>query len=119
MPQIPLNIINREIESLGELVTITVKSSKTYSDWGDESNTETDTLNVKAVFNVYGKPSIFQPEGDFQEGDVAFFFKSDQTGLDIGTNITRSNGEVYEISDTRDPGLQGSAYVNEIRVEKI
>ena len=119
MVTVDLDIVNNEIDTYGELVTITVKSDKTYSDWGDESATETETEDVKAVFNVYGQPSVFQPEADFQEGDVAFFFKSGQSGLVVGTKITRTNAEVYEISDTRAHGIQGNIYVNEMRVKKI
>lgn len=119
MGLIDLNLINRQIDLLGELVTITAKSSKTYSDWGDGSATETDTENVKAVFNVYGKTNVFQDEGIFQNGDITFFFISDQTDLVQGTKITRANGDTYEIDDTRDHGIQGTVHVNEVLVKKI
>ena len=112
-------IIDSQIEIFGELVTLTVKSNKTYSDWGDESITETDLPNVKAVYNVYGQPSMQYPEGKFQSGEISFFFKSDQTGIVRGTKITRSNGSVYSISDTMDFGIQGNIYVQEVKVKKI
>lgn len=119
MPQIPTNLINKEIELLGELVTITVKSNKTYSDWGDESATETETEDVKAIFNVYGKMSVYEPSGDFQEGDMTFFFKSDQSGIVNGTKITRTDSEEYQIEDARTHGVQGNYYVIEALVKKI
>lgn len=112
-------IVDSQIEIFGELVTITVKSSKTYSDWGDESSTETDTTDVKAVYNVYGKPSNSYEEGKFQEGDITFFFKSDQTGIVRGTKVTRANGHVYSIGDVSDHGTQGSTYLQEAKVSKI
>lgn len=119
MPQVPLNIVNKNIDLLGELVTITVKSSETYSDWGDESATETDTADIKAIYNVYGKLSVFENEGNFQEGDITFFFKSDQSGIVNGTKITRVNGDTYEIEDPRDHGVQGNSYFTEALVKKI
>lgn len=119
MALINLNIINKEIDLLGELVTITVKSSKTYSEWGDESSTETDTTSIKAIYNVYGRQSVFESEGNFQEGDITFFFKSDQTGIVDGTTVTRANGDTYQIDDPRAHGIQGNSYVNEALVKQI
>lgn len=119
MSAIPLNIVNSQIDNLGEEVTITVKSGATYSDWGDETATETDTTGVKAVYNVYGKGSAFFAEGDFQEGDITFFFKSDQASIVNGTVVTRSGGDTYQIDDVRDHGVQGNIYVKEALVKKI
>jgi len=119
MPQIPTNIISQEIDLLGELVTITVKSAQTYSDWGDESATETTTANIKAIYNVYGRRSVYQPEGDFQEGDLTFFFKPDQTGIVNGTKITRSNSETFIIEDIRSHGVEGNIHVKEAVVKKV
>ena len=119
MAQIPLNIINKEIDLLGELVTITVKSSKTYSDWGDESATETSTSSIKAIYNVYSNANTFQKEGNFQGSEITFFFKSDQSGIENGTNVTRANGEIYSIVDTREHGVEGNIHVIEAVVEKI
>jgi len=116
---INLDIINREIEKLAELVTITVSSNKTYSEWGDETATETETENVKAVYNVYSRNSSFESEGDFQNGDLTFFFKSDQSGIVNGTKITRANGEVFEISDVRSHGAYGNTYVKEALAKKV
>ena len=112
-------IVDSQIETFGELVTLIVKSSRTYSDWGDESSTETESTNIKAVYNVYGKPSDSNEEGKFQEREITFFFKSDQTGIVRGTKVTRSNGDVYSISDVRDHGTQGNTFVHEVQVKKI
>lgn len=111
--------MNKNIEVLGESVTITVKSDKTYSDWGDESAVETETTGVKAVYNVYGREQIYNDEGNFQNGDLTFFFKSGQAGIVNGTKVTRSNGEVFSISDVRSHGVQGNIYVKEALVKKI
>ncbi len=119
MPQIPTNIVNSQIELLGELVTITVKSSKTYSDWGDETATETDTENVKAVYNVYGRSGNSEIEGKFQSGELTFFFKSDQSNIVNGTKVTRTNGEVFSIRDVKSHGVEGNIQVKEALVEKI
>lgn len=119
MGLIDTNLIDNQIDLMGELVTLTVKSSKTYSDWGDESATETNTTNVKAVFNVYGKTNVFQDEGIFQNGDITFFFKSDQANLVQGTKITRANGDTYETDDPSDHGIQGITHVTEVLVKKI
>ena len=119
MPQIPLNIINKEIDLLGELVTLTVKSSETYSDWGDESATETETTGVKALYNVYSGRGDSEMEGKFQAGNLTFFFKSDQSSVQNGTKVTRTNGEEYSIRDTRAHGVEGNIQVIEALVEKI
>ena len=119
MVQVPLNLINKEIDLLGELVTITIKSNKTYSKWGDESSTNTDTADIKAIYNVYGRPSIPGKEGNFQEGELTFFFKSDQTGIENGTKITRANLEVFEIRDVRSHGVEGNILVQEALVDKV
>lgn len=119
MAQIPTNIVNKEIDLLGELVTITVESDRTYSDWGDETATETATTKIKAIYNVYGRPSIGVSEGSFQEGDLTFFFRSDQSGITNGTNITRSNGEIFSVRDTRAHGVEGNILFYEALVEKV
>jgi hypothetical protein len=119
MPQVPLNIVNNEIDILGELVTITVKSGKTYSDWGDEASTETDTIKVKAIYNVYNRKSTSYDEGSFQSAELTFFFKSNQSGIVNGTKVTRSNGEVFSIDDTRSHGVEGNIHFIEALVEKV
>jgi len=117
--QIPTNIVDKEIELLGELVTLTAKSGQTYSNWGDETATETATTDVKAIYNVYGRPSVGNTEGSFQEGELTFFFKSDQTGIANGTKVTRSNSEVFSIMDVRAHGVEGNTLFYEALVEKI
>jgi len=119
MPQVPLNLINQQVELLGELVTITVKSARTYSDWGDETATETDTTDVKAIYNVYSRESASNAEGKFQGGELTFFFKSDQEGIVNGTKITRENDETFSIDDVRAHGIQGGIYVKEAVVQKV
>lgn len=119
MAKIPLNLINKNIDMLGELVTLTVKSDRTYSDWGDETATQTATESIKAVFNVYGNESKYNTEGNFQDGDVTFFFKSGQSGITNGTVVTRSNGDRYEIYDSLAHGAYGSIYVNEAKVKRV
>lgn len=119
MVQVPLNIINKEIDTIGELVSITVKSERTYSDWGDETATETATTSIKAIYNVYSNSNVFQKEGNFQGSEITFFFKSNQSGIENGTNVTRANGEVYSIVDTRQHGVEGNIHVIEAVVEKI
>ena len=119
MVQIPLNIINKEIDLLGELVTITAKSGRTYSDWGDETATETDTTKVKALYNVYSERGDTETEGKFQSAKITFFFKSPQSGIVNGNKITRANGEEFSIRDARDHGVQGNTYVIEALVENI
>lgn len=112
-------MVNKEIDLLGELVTITVKSGQTYSDWGDETATETDTTDVKAIYNVYGRSSVGETEGKFQEGELTFFFKSDQASIINGTKVTRSNGEVFSIKDVRNHGVEGNILVKEALVSKV
>ena len=119
MGQIGTNIANNEIDIFGELVTITVKSARTYSDWGDETATETDTTEVKAIYNVYSNTNDSRTEGSFRSTNMSFFFRSDQSGLAIGTKVTRVNGEEYSISDIREHGIEGNIHVIEASVEKV
>jgi len=119
MAQIPTDIFDKEIEILGELVTITVKSAESYSDWGDERATETNTTGIKAIYNVYGRPTIGDTEGKFEEGELTFFFKSDQASIVYGTKVTRSNGEVFSIRDVRAHGAEGNILVQEALVKKV
>jgi hypothetical protein len=119
MVLIPTTIVSNEIEIFGELVTLTTKSAKTYSDWGDGKATETEIEDVKAVYNVYENSYSQEMEGKMKIGQITFFFKPDQTGIEYGTSVTRTNGEVYEIKDVRDHGIQGSSYVKEAIVEKV
>ena len=112
------SIVNDQVDLFGELVTITVKSDQTYSNYGDETSVETSISGIKAVYNVYAKPSVSDTEGKFQEGNISFFFKSDQSGLVNGTLITRANGDVYKVKDPRDHSLAGVNMVNEVLVKK-
>ena len=119
MGQIPLDIVNQQIDLFGELVTITVKSDRTYSDWGDETATETNIEDVKAVYNVYNKGGNSNDEGKFQNAELTFFFNSSQTGLINSNKITRANGEVFAIKEARSHGLEGNTHVQEVLVEKV
>ena len=113
------SLINPYIDEYGEVVTLIRKSDKTYSDWGDESNTETRFGNIKAVFNVYGTDALFTTEGRFNNGDLTFFFKSTQDYRDISSKVERANGDTYEIKDVRAHGMQGGVQVREALVNKV
>jgi len=113
-----LKLVDKYIDRYGETVTIKVKSDKTYSDFGDIMETSSDVTGY-AIYNVYSQSNEFNPESEFKDGDKTFFFKSTQTGLANGNKIVRSDSSTYEIEDVLDPGLYGSAYVYEVKVNRI
>ena len=118
MVAVELDIINDEIECFGETISIIKVSANSLSDWGDDSQT-TSSITAKAVYNVYGRGAVYQTEGEFQEGAVTFFVKSGVTSITVQSKIVRSNGDRYLVRDTRDHGIEGNTYVQELSVQKV
>lgn len=101
--------IAKAIDREGELVAIEDYSSKVYSKWGDlQSQTTSNLTAIKTIFNQYGKSANYQTEGVFQEGDVSFFFKSDQTGVENHNVIVRANSERWKIVQVATHYARGS-----------
>lgn len=117
MPSSYARRIERVINNKGELVDVIIKEQPTYSDYGDlVSSTDKEIRGVKAVFNQYGLSSEYVTEGQFQSGDVSFFFKAGQTGLFNGNLIRRKNGELWKITSTYKNAVGGVESHTECRV---
>jgi len=111
-------IADRYIDQYGETVSIKIKSSTTYSDWGDKMELSS-TVTSKAMYNVYTEANLSNPEGYFKAGDKTFFFKQSETNVANGNIVIRTDGSTYEIEDVLDPGVYGNAYVYEAKVKRI
>ena len=109
--------ISKLIDSKGELVSLEKYSAQDYSDYGDlVTQSTSEYTNIKAIFNQYGLSSQYQTEGNFQNGDVSFFFKAGQSGLSNGNIIVRANGERWKISQTYKNYVGGLETHTECRV---
>ena len=115
---IPLDKVDKYIDRYGETVTIRIRADKTYSKYGDQTDTSS-TITAKAVYNVYSEMGEYQKEGIFKIGDKTFFFKHDQTNMTTGNEIARADGSIYEMEDIIDPGLYGNTYVYEVKVNRV
>lgn len=110
--------IGQAIDRIGELVSIEDYSSKTYSEYGDlVTQSTSDLTSIKAVFNQYGKSSTYFSEGLFQDGDVTFFFKADQAGVENENVVIRANGERWKITQIAPHYAKGSQTHQEAKVK--
>lgn len=108
--------INRAIDLYGEFVDIESYSDQTYSEYGDLiSQTTSDYVSIPAIYNTYGKSAPFETEGVFLEGDVSFFFKGNQSGIEESNTIIRENGERWKISKVTKHSLKGTPMVIEAK----
>ncbi|MFW6122510.1 MAG: hypothetical protein ACOC80_16645 [Petrotogales bacterium] len=112
-------MITKEIEYYGEDVTHRSVTSESHSDWGDVSETTTDTT-ITAVVNVMDSSMDYVREGEFKAGDKTFFISPD---IDIsrGDRI-KHDGKWYEVDEIIDytaNDIGGSQKAKEVRTEKI
>lgn len=116
MVQINATLINKQIDKYGEEVEIE-DFSRSYSPHGDVIQTTSEETSIMAIFNTYGRSSVFQNEGIFNEGDVSFFFKGSQDNVDEQNVIVRENGERWKITKVSKHYLQGVCVVQEANVK--
>ena len=109
-------VIDTAIDRLGEDVVLSEKS-KSYSTWGDESYTTSNSTIVVVHNDIIGDEG-FNREGRYKPGDKVFFAKSAVTGADVGNSII-FNGQEFEIKDTVRHHIQNQDFVREIRCGKI
>jgi hypothetical protein len=105
------------IDEFGESITLRTVT-KTLSDWGDPTETTSDTTGIKAVFNILTQDDIFYKEGIFRNGDILFFFKPDQSNVSRGNRI-QYNSAWYEIDEVVEHKAGGTTYALVARVKKI
>jgi len=117
MPIYDVQTINRELGSLGTTVTLRAVTIDSYSDWGDASETASDSSKT-AFVQVLRQEDDLVKEGIFQAGDKIFWFKGDETNIDRGNRI-QHNSKWYEIIETIEHEIAGTTFVIEARTKKI
>lgn len=119
MVYVDASFISKQIDRFGETVTVKVYGpNKVYSDYGDLVTTSTTSyIGVKSIFNTYGQTQTYVSEGAFAQTKFSFFFKPDQSGLDIDNVIIRSNGESWKINRPLKHSLSGKTVVIEAAVQ--
>lgn len=115
MPLFDRNIVSKEINEVGESVTIRVVS-KTIDDWGDATKTTSDTSGVKAIAKVISESDDIVKEGIFQSGDIFFYFKGNASNISRGNRIIW-NSKTYEIKEVIVNYLIGINYFTEARTK--
>jgi hypothetical protein len=111
MAKICLPIFAKEIDGLGVSVTLRTVT-KTYSDYGDATETNTDTT-VTAIVNDITAEEVKYKEGIFINTDKRFFFKGTQTGLTNGNKIIYDS-KTYEIVRVNKQTAGSVTYVIEV-----
>jgi len=109
--------INNEIDNLGESVTVRVVTKDSYSNWGDATESTSDTTSVKCFMNFMNQDDQEVKEGIFQAGDIRFWFKGNQT-INRGDRI-QYGGEWYQVNEILPIVLSGTTLIKDVRVEKV
>jgi len=111
------NFISKEIDNLGESVTVRVVTDDSYSKWGDATESTSDTTSVKCFINIMTQDDEEVKEGIFKAGDIRFWFKGNQT-INRGDRI-QYNSAWYEVNNIIPIVLAGTTLVKDVRVEKV
>jgi len=112
MAKICSSQFSKEIDGLAE--TVTVRSvTKTYSDYGDVTETNSDTSGVKAVVNDITPEEAKNAEGIMINADKRFFFKGTQANLTNGNKIIYDS-KTYEIVKVNKQTASGTTFVIEV-----
>jgi len=109
--------IANEISYYGESVTVRAITDTSYSDWGDATETTSDSIKT-AFVQILDQADEFVREGIFQSGDKIFWFKGDETELSRGNRI-KHNGSWYEVMEVIEHLVAGNIYVVEARTRKV
>jgi len=100
------------IDELGDSVTVRTVSDTTYSDYGDATESTTDSTSVKCVINDFTNDEIKESEGILRQDSKRFYFKSDRTDINEGNRII-FDSITYEIVRVLKGQAQGSAFIIE------
>jgi len=114
---IEANFINREIDNLGESVTVRVVTKDSYSKWGDATESTSDTTSVKCFINIFSQEDNEVKEGIFKPGDIKFWFKGTQS-ISVGDRIQYAS-KWYQVSNLIPTIIGGVTLLNEVFVEKV
>ena len=112
MAKICLPQFSKEIDGLAETVTVR-SAARTYSDYGDVTEVNTDETGVKAVVNDLTPEETKNAEGIMLNADKRFFFKGTQSNLINGNKII-FNSKTYEIVRVINNAASGTTYIIEV-----
>ena len=113
-----VQFISKELDGWGGTVTLRTVTDASHSKWGDATETTSDETGVTAVFNIITQITEFEKETIFHPGDIVFFFKGDQANLDRGNRI-QYNSVWYEIDEPIEHSMDGTTYLQTVKVKKI
>jgi len=111
------NFINQELSSLGESVTVRTVTKDSYSNWGDATESTSDTTDVKCFVEVMSQEANEVESGIFKEGDIRFWFLGSQS-ISRGDRI-QYDSKWYQVSNLLPTPISGTTLVKEVRVSKI
>jgi len=109
--------IANELNYYGTSVTVRTVSDTSYSDWGDATESTSDSTKTCFV-QVLSQTDDLVKEGVFQAGDKIFWFKGDETGIARGNRI-QHNSLWYEITNVIEHDVGGTTYIIEVHTKKI
>ena len=111
------NFFSKEIDSLGENVTVRVVTKDSYSKWGDATESTSDSTSIKCFINFMTQEDQEVKEGIFKVGDIRFWFKGDQT-INLGDRINYGS-KWYQVRALIPLVLAGTTMAKDVRVSQV
>ena len=110
-------ITDQIVDDFGVNVKIRVVTTTGYNNYGDPTQTNTDTYS-QAYIHRWTATDDEVKEGIFQNGQIQFVFKnSDEAKIKVGNRIFYKN-EWYRIKEVRPQVLAETTYLIDAIVEK-
>lgn len=109
------DVITSAIDDVGENVTVRAPSITGYNEWGDSTETTTDTTVKVFVTQLSGDEQDVK-EGKFAAGDLRVFFKSASSAYAVLGNRIYHDSKWYEIKSVLDAY---STYYVEVLASRI
>lgn len=91
-------LYDKEINTIGNTVTIRTVTDDSYSKWGDATESTSDATGVKTKVNILTSDDEWVKEGKFQSGDIECWFDVDRTDITRGNRI-QFNSEWFQIDE--------------------
>lgn len=112
--QLQVKVFNR----IGSTITLSVKSSPVYNEYGDEEDaTYTDSSEISVPYNLIDPMQTNNPFGKLNEGemDLALPYSA---AFSVGDRITL-NSKVYEIKQVEDYIMSNISAAYIVRLYKL
>lgn len=94
-----MGYIDDIVKSVGdEYATLKKVNQSSVNKWGDATEEDVETVNIKAVYELVSGEVEEVAEGDFVQGDLRAFVPKYFNGLDEG-NILEYQGTEYQIQE--------------------